>query len=274
MARHSSVNIFNLQNDEEEEIDEHLDTYVSPHTSEIPKHLNVFSGIAVIVGNMVGTGIFRTVGTVHLHVGSVGVSLLIWIFAGLLSMCGALCYIELGSTFPHSGGDQVYLTEIYGSILGFLYTWVNVIAIRPGGIAITAITFAEYMCDSFENLSQHQNNITSTSTHPEAIPSHDSIKAPVWMVKIVGVLFVIAITWINIKSSRWSSKINNSLFFVKIAMLSFISITGWIILIKGHEFKKTVANGSLNSNWFEGTENDPSKYALGFYAALWAYDGW
>jgi amino acid transporter len=227
--------------------------------NHIPKHISVFSGVSHIVGSMVGTGIFRTVGSVQANVGSAGASIVIWLISGLLSLAGAICYVELGSTFPSSGGDQVYLTLMYGPLMGFMYAWMNIIAMFPGGLAVTAITLTEYLCDPLYML------IAKDSSN------WDGSKTPLWIVKTVGCVVLVVMAGVNIWSLRLSTRVTDFFFFVKIGMLCLISVSGWIssLLAMGGERK-----GSLKSDLFNGTTSDPSQYALALYASLWAYGGW
>lgn len=100
--------------------------------------------VGMIVGIVVGAGIFRTPSLVAANVSSEGSFLLLWVAGGVISLIGALCYAELTSTYPHTGGDYHYLTRAYGKPLGFLFAWSRVSVIQTGSLALLAFVFGDY----------------------------------------------------------------------------------------------------------------------------------
>lgn len=111
----------------------------------LKKQLGVFNGVAMIVGIIVGSGIFVSPKGVLLEAGSVGSSLLIWAITGVVCGIGAMCYAELGTCITKSGADYSYIKESIGELPAFLYLWVCLAVIVPTGNAITALTFANYI---------------------------------------------------------------------------------------------------------------------------------
>jgi len=111
---------------------------------EILRRLGLVDAISIIVGIIVGAGIFETAGSVAGCVTTTGQLYLLWFAGGVLSLTGALCYAELATTYPEEGGDVVYLERAYGPWAGFLFAWANALVVRPGSIAAVSFAFARY----------------------------------------------------------------------------------------------------------------------------------
>ena len=109
--------------------------------------ITLVNGITVIVGSIIGSGIFITPKGVLQEVHSVGMSLIIWLACGLFSMIGAYCYTELGTAIVRSGADYAYIFEAFGPFLAFLRLWVECMIVRPCAAAIVALTFANYVIE-------------------------------------------------------------------------------------------------------------------------------
>jgi len=106
--------------------------------------LSLWDTISIIVGIVIGAGIFETAPLIFATLDHAGLSLLVWLFGGVLSLIGALCYAELASAYPRSGGDYVYLTKSYGPWMGFLFGWAQLAVILTGSIGMMAFIFADY----------------------------------------------------------------------------------------------------------------------------------
>ena len=111
--------------------------------------LTLRDAIGLIIGTIVGVGIFRTPSLVAEHAGSVGVALLAWLAGGLVSLLGALCYAELASAYPNTGGDYHYLTRAFGRRLGFLFAWARLTVVQTGAIALLAFVLGDYAAELF-----------------------------------------------------------------------------------------------------------------------------
>jgi basic amino acid/polyamine antiporter, APA family len=109
--------------------------------------LGLRDAIGLIVGTIVGVGIFRTPSLVAEHAGSASVALIAWVAGGLVSLLGALCYAELASTYPNTGGDYHYLTRAFGWRLGFLFAWARLTVVQTGAIALLAFVLGDYAAE-------------------------------------------------------------------------------------------------------------------------------
>src|SRR5262249_15055425 len=119
---------------------------IVPHSSlTLLRQLGLVSATALVVSNMVGTGIFTTTGFLAGDLGSPSVVLWIWVVGALCAFLGAICYSELGINFPSSGGEYVYLTQAYGTRWGFMSGWLSFFAGFSAPIATAALAFSDYL---------------------------------------------------------------------------------------------------------------------------------
>src|ERR671927_1620847 len=132
--------------------------------------LGLFDAITMIVGLIVGAGIFGTPSIVAGAVQSEGLLVAVWVAGGIFSIIGALCYAELATAFPSAGGEYHFLQRAYGSSLAFLYGWARMTVIVAGSIAVFAYLFGDYM-SRVVNLGPHSS--------------------PIWAALIVGILTIV-----------------------------------------------------------------------------------
>ncbi|MES1260112.1 MAG: amino acid permease, partial [Acidobacteriota bacterium] len=112
--------------------------------TELRRDLGLAAALAIVIGTVIGSGIFRVPQTMIQSVGTVQMVFLVWVVGGALSLAGALTYAELAAALPGAGGEYVYLTEAYGPMWGYLYSWTQLSVAKSGSIATLATAFFEY----------------------------------------------------------------------------------------------------------------------------------
>src|SRR5580700_11189473 len=124
------------------------------------RQLGVVSATALVVSNMVGTGIFTTTGFLAGDLGAPNLVLWIWVFGAVTALLGAICYSELGINLPSSGGEYVYLTKAYGPSWGFMSGWVSFFAGFSAPVAAAALAFSDYLAYFFPELASSKTAFT------------------------------------------------------------------------------------------------------------------
>ncbi|KAK1984261.1 amino acid permease [Colletotrichum cereale] len=218
------------------------------------KTLTYLNGLSLIVGLIIGSGIFSSPSQVSSKVGSPGAALVVWVIAGVLAWTGAASYAELGGAIPLNGGAQVYLAKIMGEMAGFLFTWVAVLVLKPGSAAIIAIIMGEYLVRA-------------------AIGAEAESLSP-WVNKAVAMVALIAVTLLNCVSTKLGTKVNDCLMFLKFIALLGVTVTGIVVAITGETLTGKANMEWKTHEWFANTSSDLSAWAVALYAGLWAYDGW
>ena len=115
----------------------------------LKRDVGLVGGIAIIVGTMIGSGIFASPKGVLEASGSSGMALIVWAICGVLAVCGAMSYAELGTMIKDSGGEYTYIRNSFGALPAFLYAWTACIVIKPSQLAIICLIFGEYIVTPF-----------------------------------------------------------------------------------------------------------------------------
>jgi len=198
--------------------------------------LSLFDTTNLIVGIIVGAGIFVAAPVVARGIGSgVGV-LAIWFVGGLLSFCGAVGYAELATTYPEQGGDYVYLTKAYGRWAGFLFGWLQTLVVRPGDIAVMAFVFATYA----ENLFGHR-----------------------WIGKpVLAAAAVAVLTAVNVAGVRSGVRTQNVLTVAKVIGVSLVIVVA------------VLGPGAEAAPVEELSPEQPVPIAIALVLVLFSFGGW
>src|SRR3984893_13816095 len=178
--------------------------------------IGLFDGTMIVVGSMIGSGIFIVAADISRQTGSAGGLLLTWIITGLLTVSAALSYGELAALFPHAGGQYVYLREAYSPLWGFLYGWTLFLVIQTGTIAAVAIGFARYIGVLFPAISPKTWVIP-----PINFSSKFAISLSVQ--QLVAALMIVFLTYSNTRGVKLGKWIQNIFTSAKIfALLALI----------------------------------------------------
>lgn len=203
------------------------------------------SGACLVVGTMIGSGIFLSPAGILIEVNAVGTSLCVWAACGLLATLGALSYIELGLMVRKSGGPYQYLLAAMGELPAFLYVWTCVMVTRPASFAITALGFAQYV----------------------TAPFYPGCEPPQLVQKCAAAFCILSITTINCYSVRLTNAVQVIFTFAKVAVIVAIVGAGLVLLTRD--------GGTDNlRDGFRGSTTSVSAIAVAFYSGLFSYDGW
>jgi APA family basic amino acid/polyamine antiporter len=234
--------------------------------------LGLAAAFSVIIGNVIGTGVFLKARVMTCNVGTPGWVIAAWVAAGLLSLAGALTYAELTAMKPQASGEYVFLRDAYGRLSSFLFGWMQMFIAKPGSQAAVAVAFAIGL-----------NDFIGSDSLGKAVFLHTSIGGypiEVSMVQVVAVMMIIIFTTLNCATVTLSGQIATILTGVKIALILFVGV-GAFIWATGDFSHFSLANtGGTCEGVGDAVKYGSASYtfAAGFGAAmlgaLWGYDGW
>jgi len=231
--------------DGEKELEYPVKTEKENEAVSVEKSVGLFGAISLIVGTMIGSGIFASATTVSINAGSVGMALLAWLGSGILATLGALCYIELGLMIQESGGEYVYLKRAFGELPAFLFLYTANLLLKPAGIAGVALTTGSYIVEPFYVCNPQDKMLIA---------------------KLIGAMCLGIILFVNCASVKWATSMQMIFTVAKLGAIALIIITGIVRASQG--YTENFASP------FEGTSKSLGKIGLAFYGGLWAYDGW
>ncbi|MBX3283665.1 MAG: amino acid permease [Acidobacteria bacterium] len=236
--------------------------------------LGLVAAVSIIIGNVIGTGVFLKARAMTCNVGTPGWVLTAWIAAGLLSLAGALTYAELTAMKPAAGGEYVFLRDAYGRLSSFLFGWMQMFVAKPGSQAAAAVAFAIGL-----------NDFLGGQLAPQAQPNLFVLdlfgySLGVTLLQVVALMAILIFTTLNCATVVLSGRIATVLTGVKIALILFVA-GGAFLWATGDlsHFSMTNAGGLCQEVEDAVKYGSPSYSFIGGFAAamigaLWGYDGW
>ncbi|XP_059162475.1 b(0,+)-type amino acid transporter 1-like isoform X2 [Physella acuta] len=209
---------------------------------ELKRELGLIGATSIVIGSIIGSGIFISPKGVLEASGSVALCMIVWVIAGIIALCDALCYAELGTLIPKSGGTYTYLFLGFGKFVSFLYIIQATFIITPGVFVVFMLTFAKYLV-----------SVIPTCGSPELLE------------KFLAAAGLITLYLVNCFGTRYGAHVSIITTFCKLLALAVIIVTGLV----------AIAQGTTNElgTGFSGTSRQPASLALALYSAIWATSG-
>jgi APA family basic amino acid/polyamine antiporter len=209
--------------------------------TELPRKLTLFDASALLVGSVIGSGIFVVPRLIAQRVPDPRLVIAIWIFSGLLVLCGALTLAELGAMFPESGGLYVYMREAYGPFWAFLYGWTITFVVIPGSLAALTAAFLLYL-GQFVVLS-------------------------IWTQKAIGIAVLLGLAFVNARGAKQGAGVQNVFTFLKVGGLAALVI---LAVVTGHG----TTSHFVPAAPLHASGGLLTAVGLAMISTLFAYDGW
>ncbi|MGB7069888.1 MAG: amino acid permease [Pyrinomonadaceae bacterium] len=234
--------------------------------------LGLIAAISIIIGNVIGTGVFLKARVMTCNVGSPTWVIIVWIAAGLLTLAGALTYAELTAMRPQAGAEYVLLRDAYGRASSFLYGWMQMFIAKPGAQAAVGIAFAIGLNDFMGGKVLESAVFIRTSLF--------GMPFEVSMIQVVAIMVIVIFTTLNCASVSFSGQIATALTGVKIALIAFVGLGAFLFVTGDFGNFSLIESGGACENVSGAVRYGSSNYsfAAGFGAAmlgaLWGYDGW
>jgi len=234
---------------------------------ELRKTIGLWSATTIVIGSVIGSGIFMKPATMAAQLGSPYMILIVWVVAGIISMFGAMAFAELGTMFPETGGQYIYLRKCFGDFVAFIYGWCTIAVINTASIAAIAFVCAEYMGYFLHiprfDVATERSIIFHIPMIGDILPLYN------FGVKVLAILIIMLLTMVNYISTRSG----NAIQFIATLLKTFAIL----ILVVGILFsgKGSVSNFITNSPGFHLTGLSLfAAFMAATTGAFMAYDGW
>jgi basic amino acid/polyamine antiporter, APA family len=233
--------------------------------TELVRGLTLVAAMSVVVGNVIGTGVFLKARVMTCNVGTPGRVLAVYVIAGLLSLAGALSYAELAAMMPRAGGEYVFMREAYGRASGFLFGWMSFFIGKAGSQAALGVQFALFLNTMFKRKLEGEFFSTTVFGHP----------VPFGKIQVIALASILIVTGINCLAVRVSGSVAAVLSGIKIALVLVVGV-GAFLLASGADWSHLwMANvGGACEGVASAARFGFGGFIAAMLGALWAYDGW
>jgi basic amino acid/polyamine antiporter, APA family len=220
--------------------------------------LSLLDSVLLLVSGIIGSSIFLTAKDIAGPLPQPVLFLLVWVLGAVISLFGCVAFAELGSMFPDSGGQYIYLREAYGDLIAFLYGWMLFAVANGGSIAALCVAAAAYLGQVFPVVSQERvvfalAGIAVTRAH------------------LLGMLLIAVLTYVNVVGLRWGALLQNVSTWTKFAAMAAFVVLGFAI---GNGSWSNFQAHGVGLTMGLGPVQLVSAFGVGLIAVFWAYDGW
>lgn len=247
---------------------------MNPDSTErqtLVRGLGLIAAVSVIIGNIIGTGVFLKARVMTCNVGTPGWVMAAWVAAGLLSLAGALTYAELTAMKPEAAGPYVFLRDSFGRLSSFLFGWMQSFIAKTGSQAGVAVVFAIALNDFLDG--GLKQTLFKTNIF--------GMDYEVTTLQIIAIVVIAIFTTLNCLSVSLTGQIATWLTMIKVALVLFVGLGAFILVTGGHFGNFSLANtGGACEGVANAVKIGSAEYTFlgGFgaamLAALWGYDGW
>ncbi len=220
---------------------------------KLQRRLGLFPATNIVVANMIGAGIFTTSGLLMAGLNDPLLMLGLWVAGGLIALCGALSYGELGAAMPGAGGEYLFLSRLYSPLFGFLSGWVSFMVGFSAPIAASALGFSEYFTRALPGFAIRMESA--------------GIMSPVITGKLIAIAVILIFTFIHYRGIKYGAKIQNVLTILKVVLILFLLIAGFL------SGKGDISNFSLGGDAPSGLAGMKT-IGLSLMWIMFAYSGW
>jgi APA family basic amino acid/polyamine antiporter len=220
---------------------------------KLQRKLGLFPATNIVIANMIGAGIFTTSGLMMKGLNDPVLMIVLWAVGGLIAICGALAYGELGAAMPGAGGEYLFLSKLYHPLFGFLSGWVSFIVGFSAPIAASAMGFSEYFCRAAPSL-------------PGWLSS-SGILNEVWTKKLISISIILIFTFIHYRGIKTGARIQNLLTFLKVLLILVLLFAGFS---SGRGSFDNFAREKIVNPGFAGWKT----IGLSLMWIMFAYSGW